>query len=71
MGLDFLGLEADQEHHYQKCISCNRRSDDPKEKVWGVAFEISRDFWDRVLEEKVGYRERGGKYSPLIGQYPI
>ena len=36
------------------------RSDDPKEKVWGVAFEISRDFWDRVLEERVGYRERGG-----------
>ena len=29
------------------------RSGDPRERVWGVAFEISRDFWDRVLEEKV------------------
>jgi len=36
------------------------RSEDPKERVWGVAYEISQDFWDRVLEEKVGYRERGG-----------
>ena len=36
------------------------RSDDPTERVWGVAYEISQDFWDRVLEPKVGYRERGG-----------
>ena len=28
--------------------------------MWGVAYEISQDYWDRVLEEKVGYRERGG-----------
>jgi len=36
------------------------RSEDPTERVWGVAYEISQDYWDRVLEEKVGYRERGG-----------
>eukprot|EP00092_Neocalanus_flemingeri_P017390 GFUD01018810.1.p1 GENE.GFUD01018810.1~~GFUD01018810.1.p1 ORF type:complete len:603 (-),score=205.48 GFUD01018810.1:142-1752(-) len=36
------------------------RSEDPHERVWGVAYEISQDYWDRVLEEKVGYRERGG-----------
>ena len=38
----------------------NFRSEDPTERVWGVAYEISQDYWDRVLEEKVGYRERGG-----------
>lgn len=36
------------------------RSDDPTARVWGVAYEISQDYWDRVLEAKVGYRERGG-----------
>lgn len=47
------------------------RSANPKEKVWGVSYEISQDYWDRVLEDKVGYRERGGygvvdtKFTPF------
>jgi len=36
------------------------RSEDTSERVWGVAYEISQDYWDRILEDKVGYRERGG-----------
>jgi len=36
------------------------KSNNPKDRVWGAAYEISQDFWDRVLAEKVGYRERGG-----------
>ena len=24
------------------------------ERVWGVAYEIGREYWDRVLEAKVG-----------------
>ena len=43
------------------------RSDDPKERVWGVAFEISRDFWDRVLEEKVESHLNGFLYNCRIG----
>jgi len=36
------------------------KSNNPKDRVWGAAYEISQDFWDRVLADKVGYRERGG-----------
>ena len=43
------------------------RSNDPKERVWGVAFEISRDFWDRVLEEKVESHSNSFLYNCKIG----
>ncbi|XP_023332299.1 uncharacterized protein LOC111704317 [Eurytemora carolleeae] len=36
------------------------KSKNMKERVWGVSYEISQDYWERVLEAKVGYRERGG-----------
>jgi len=46
-------------------------SPNPRERVWGVAYEISRDFWDRVLEEKVGYRERGGYGTVDVEFHPF
>jgi len=36
------------------------KADSEKDRVWGVAYEISQDYWDRVLQPQVGYRERGG-----------
>jgi len=30
------------------------------DKVWGVSYEISQEYWDREVAPKVGYRERGG-----------
>ena len=46
-------------------------SSDPRERVWGVAYEISRDYWDRVLEERVGYRERGGYGTVDVDFHPF
>lgn len=44
------------------------KSDDNNERVWGVAYEIAQDYWDRVLEAKMGYRERGG-YNTVDVQF--
>ena len=49
----------------------NLRSEDPDERVWGVAYEISQDYWDRVLEAKVGYRERGGYNTDDVEFHPF
>lgn len=39
--------------------------------MWGVAYEISQDFWDRVLEARVGYRERGGYNTDDVEFHPF
>ena len=36
-----------------------------------MAYEISQDFWDRVLEAKVGYRERGGYNTDDVEFHPF
>lgn len=35
-------------------------SDNPHDRVYGVVYEISQDYWDRVLKPNVSFRERGG-----------
>ena len=34
-------------------------SDNPRDRVWGVAYEIGQEYWDRVLEAKVSKNTTG------------
>ena len=46
------------------------KSDNPEEKVWGVAYEIDQETWNNKVMAHLDHREKGGYNQHVIRFYP-
>lgn len=46
------------------------KSEDPNAKVWGVAYEIDQETWEKKVMAHLDHREKGGYQQHTIRFYP-